>query len=211
MSDEQPTRGAPPPRPESPGAQPGDEPTADDSPPAEDDPEAQPTEGATQPSPAEEDQQLAPPPDGYVVQEDPGGFSLTVPEGWERQGENGEGQFVYAGEGLEILVVPGRDRVGEFAEEPREYQMAQEPELAGYRAYQFRSAEDLYETRVGDILWAEGVFAWRDDQGSDRVAHNRAFLIDGAYHVVQVRGPAADRDRLGDIYDVAAESYRVGG
>ncbi|ONK12001.1 serine/threonine protein kinase [Streptomyces sp. MP131-18] len=210
MSDEGTTRGAAP-APEAPDAQPGGDPTADESPPVEEeDPAPEPTEDATQPSPAEEDQQLAPPPDGYVVQEDEGGFALTVPEGWERQGENGEGQIIYAGDGLEVLVVPGRDRVGEFAEEPRDYQMGQEPELAEYRAYQFRSAEHLYETRVGDILWAEGIFTWRNDQG-DRVAHNRAFLIDGAYHVVQVRGPAAQRDRLGEIYDVVAESYRAGG
>ncbi|UCM89926.1 protein kinase family protein [Streptomyces marincola] len=206
MSEDRTTGGAAPPVPESGEPEPGG-PTAGAPPP--DEPAPRPTGDATRPSPAEGDQQLAPPPEGYEVREDESGFALTVPQDWERRGENAEGQVIFAGEGLELVVVAGRDRVGEFADDPLDYQMGEEPELAGYRAYQFRSAEDLYETRVGDVLGAEGVFAWRDAQG-DRVAFNRVVLIDGGYHVVQVRGPADQRERLGDVYEVASESYRAG-
>ncbi|WP_234320110.1 serine/threonine protein kinase [Streptomyces sp. SBT349] len=197
-------RGSAPPGPES------QEPAGRESPGEEQPgPSSQPTEDATEPSPAEEDSHPAPPPSGFTVVEDDGGFSAAVPEGWERQAENADGQIVYSGEGLQLLFVPGRDSTAEFASEPSDYQLREQRELDAYRAYQYGVSTGLFEDRVGDISVAEGIFDWLGDDG-ERRAYNRVLLIDGFYHVVMVVGPADQRDRLGEIYDVTAESYRAG-
>ncbi|WP_230423859.1 serine/threonine protein kinase [Streptomyces radicis] len=196
--------GSAPPGPES------QEPAGRESPPAEErepSPSADPTEGATDPSPAEEDSEPAPPPAGFMETQDAEGFSATVPEGWERQGPNGDGQIVYSGEGLRLLFVPGRDSAAEVAAEPTDYQLSDQRELDPYRAYQYRSSTGLYEDYEDGISWAQGIFDWRDD-GGERTAFNRALLIDGLYHVVYVEGPAEQRERLDEIYTAAAESYR---
>ncbi|MDT0346152.1 serine/threonine protein kinase [Streptomyces litchfieldiae] len=204
MSEEEnPDQGAPPPESQEPV---GESP----APPEDDEPTDEPTEGSTQPSPAGQDDQPAPPPDGFTVQEDAAGFALTVPEGWQRQAENDQGQIVYADGSAEIVVVPGRDSAAEFASEPMDYQLGQQRELDAYRDYQYRVASGLFEKRLGDVSWAEGIFEWRDDDG-EWVAYNRVWLIDGAYHIVMATGPAAERDRLGEIYDVTAESYEPAG
>ncbi|WP_258534576.1 serine/threonine protein kinase [Streptomyces sp. PT12] len=196
--------GSAPPGPES------QEPAGRESPPAEErepSPSGDPTEGATDPSPAEEDSEPAPPPAGFTEAQDAEGFSAMVPEGWERQGPNGDGQIVYAGEGLRLLFVPGRDSAAEFAAEPTDYQLSDQRELDPYRAYQYRSSTGLYEDYEDGVSWAQGIFDWRDDSG-ERTAFNRALLIDGLYHVVYVEGPADQRERLDEIYTAAAESYR---
>ncbi|WP_129841887.1 hypothetical protein [Streptomyces sp. RFCAC02] len=172
------------------------------------DPTTEPTEGdATQPSPAEGDQEPAPPPSGFSAQDDPAGFTLTVPDGWQRQGEDGEGRVTYADGSLTILVVPGRDGSDAAGADPMDYQLDVQPELDAFRDYQYGSSSGLFETRVGNAEMAEGVFRWRED-GSDVVAFNRVVLIDGAYHVVLVRGPEAEEERLAEVYGVTADSYR---
>ncbi|RMI27411.1 hypothetical protein EBN88_29610, partial [Streptomyces triticirhizae] len=182
------------------GANPGD---------GEDEATVEPTEGATQPSPNEQDSQPAPPPEGFELVDDAAGFALAVPADWQRT-EGEQGRIVYSDGEVEILVVPGRDSVADFGDTPMEYQLTEQPELADFRAYQFRDQTGLIETRVGEVQMAEGVFGWRDGD-RDVVAFNRVLLIAGDYHVVQVLGPEDLRDRVADIYDVTAESYRRAG
>ncbi|WP_059012961.1 protein kinase family protein [Streptomyces specialis] len=191
--------------PAEPETPPDDEPAAPTTGPAEPDPEE--TDDPTNTSPAEDGQEPARPPEGYEVREDPEGFALTVPEGWERQGLNSEGQVVYRGDGIDIVVVPGRDSAQQYGDDPMDYQLDQQPELADYRNYQYRSVSDLRTSSVGNAAMVEGVFGWQDDGA--RVAFNQVVLLDGAYHIVMVRGPAEQRDQIDAIYDVTAGSYRL--
>ncbi|WP_190232854.1 serine/threonine protein kinase [Streptomyces avicenniae] len=188
-----------PPAEEPPADPPGDDPAA---------PSSEPTDDTTRPSPAEGDQEPAPLPDGWTAQDDPAGFSLAVPDGWQRR-EDGGGRIVYADGALEIVVVAGRDSAEEFGDDPMAYQLSQQPELAAYRAYQFGEESGLIQTRVGNVEMAEGVFSWREN--GDLVAFNRVMLVDGAYHVVLVRGPADQEQRLQEVYGVTAGSYRAAG
>ncbi|TDC77782.1 serine/threonine protein kinase [Streptomyces hainanensis] len=185
---------------------PADEPTAGESGQAAD-PDG---EGDSEPSPAEGDQEPAPPPEGFGAVEDEAGFALAVPDGWQRQGPNGNAQIIYGDGDLEILVVAGRDGAEEFGDEPMDYQLNGQPELAAQRAYQYSTQSGLIETRVGNVRMADGVFGWRED-GVDVLAYNRVLLVNGSYHIVMVRGPASERDRLAEISDVTSGSYRAGG
>ena len=198
-----------PPAEEAPPAEGDEEPTAGESGQAADEGEQDDGEGDSEPSTAEGDQQPAPPPEGFTAVEDEAGFAIAVPDGWDRQGLNGDGQVIYGDGGLEIVVVPGRDGTQEFGDDPMDYQLTAEPELAVQRAYQYATSSGLIETRVGNVRMADGVFGWRED-GTDVVAFNRVLLVDGSYHVVLVRGPADERDRLAEIADVATGSYRAG-
>ncbi|MGK5529191.1 serine/threonine protein kinase [Streptomyces sp. URMC 129] len=193
--------------PAEPETPPEDEEPAAPTPEPEPDPEE--TDDPTNTSPAEDGQQPAPPPEGYEVREDAEGFSLTVPEGWQRQGMNGEGQVVFSDGNIDIVVVPGRDSAREFGSEPMDYQLNQQPELADYRNYQFGTASGLYERRVGDAAMAEGIFGWQDDGARNWMIYNMVVLLDGDYHIVMVRGPADEQSRLSEIYDVTAGTYRL--
>ncbi|MBL1065672.1 protein kinase [Streptomyces sp. 7-21] len=164
--------------------------------------------GGSGTSPTGEASDPPPAPEGYRTAEDPAGFSLAVPQGWDRSAP-GNGRVTYSGDGMEIIVVAGRDSTGEFGDDPMRYQLRDQPELADFRADPYGTSSGLYETRVGDsVVMAEGVFTW---DGGERVAHNMAVIIDDAYHVVMVTGPAGEQSRLSDIYDVVAESYRLTG
>lgn len=148
-------------------------------------------------------------PDGYESRQDPAGFALTVPEGWERR-EAEEGRVIYTDGTVEIVVVSGRDTASRYGDDPMHYQLQDQSELDAFRDDQYATSSDLYETKVGDSVAAEGVFGWQED-GAQRVAHNMAVLIDDRYHVVMVRGPESESDEMSDIYDVVAQSYEITG
>ena len=40
---------------------------------------------------------------------------------------------------------------------------------------------------------------------------NLAIIVDGRYHVVQVRGPEAERDEVTRLYEQASASYQLTG
>jgi hypothetical protein len=56
---------------------------------------------------------------------------------------------------------------------------------------------------------AEGQFTWTDDGGHDLYVRNLAMLIDGRYHIVQVRGPESQRDEVTKFYEQASTTYQV--
>ncbi|GAA1920568.1 protein kinase [Streptomyces sodiiphilus] len=150
-----------------------------------------------------------PPPEGYELHEDASGFWLAVPEGWQRQGPEGDGPVRFTGGSLELLVVPGRDSAAEFGDDPMKYQLTSLPELQGYRDAARSTSSSLRRIDVGPTSMAEGLFAWQAD--GDRLARNRAMLMGGSYHVVMVRGPESAREELDEIFEVSAESYRFTG
>ncbi|WP_432099972.1 protein kinase [Streptomyces sp. WAC 04229] len=145
--------------------------------------------------------------DGFTLRKDPEGFRVAVAEDWNRTPRNGSGQIVYAKGDFELLVVPGRDRTSEFGDDPMVYQRDSEPELAPYRASSWATSSGLKTIEVGGRTMAEGQFTWTG-AGGELFVRNVAILIDGRYHVVQVRGPEADRDEVSRLFEQASATYQ---
>ncbi|MFE2331286.1 protein kinase [Streptomyces coelicoflavus] len=176
----------------------GDEPRPDRTSPKPD-PEASRTAGGT-----ETQSNVA---EGFTLRKDPEGFRVAVAEGWNRTPRNGSGQVVYGKGDFELLVVPGRDRASEFGDDPMAYQRDSEPELASYRASSWATSSGLKTIEVGGRSMAEGQFTW-SGAGGELYVRNVAMLIDGRYHVVQVRGPEAERDEVSRLFEQASATYQ---
>ncbi|WP_258565291.1 serine/threonine-protein kinase [Streptomyces sp. WELS2] len=147
-------------------------------------------------------------PDGFTLRKDADGFQVAVAEGWDRSPRNGSGQVVYAHGDFELIVVPGRDGASAYGSDPMAYQRDKEPELRPYRDSSWSTASGLRTTEVGGRTMAEGQFTWTDAQGRDRFVRNMALLLNGRYHIVQVRGPEAERDQVTRLYEQAVATYR---
>ncbi|MFF4035234.1 protein kinase [Streptomyces sviceus] len=149
--------------------------------------------------------------DGFTLRTDPEGFKVAVAAGWDRTPRNGRGQVVYAHGGFELIVVPGRDTAAANGEDPMAYQRDKEPELQPYRDSSWATATGLKSIQVGTRSMAEGQFTWTADDGRELYVRNLAILIGGKYHVVQVRGPEAERDEVTRLYEQASATYQVTG
>ncbi|MFR9794440.1 protein kinase [Streptomyces sp. MS06] len=147
-------------------------------------------------------------PDGFTLRDDPAGFRVAVANGWTRAPKNGSGQVVYTHGHFELIVVPGRDGTDAYGSDPMVYQREHERELQPYRASSWATATGLKTIQVGGRTMAEGQFTWTGTDGRELFVRNLALLIDGRYHVVQVRGPEAERDEVTRLYEQAAASYR---
>ncbi|QUW93218.1 protein kinase [Streptomyces sp. V17-9] len=145
--------------------------------------------------------------DGFTLRKDAEGFRIAVAEGWSRTPRNGSGQVVYGKGDFELIVVPGRDRASEFGDDPMTYQRDSEPELASYRASSWATSSGLKTIEVGGRTMAEGQFTWTG-AGGELYVRNVAMLIDGRYHVVQVRGPEAERDEVSRLFEQASATYQ---
>ncbi|MCO4699518.1 protein kinase [Streptomyces sp. RO-S4] len=148
--------------------------------------------------------------DGFTLRKDPEGFSVAVAEGWQRTAKNGSGQVVYSKGDFELIVVPGRDSAQQFGGDPMAYQRDAERELQPYRDSSWATSTGLKTIEVGGRVMAEGQFTWTGDAG-ELYVRNLAALIDGRFHVVQVRGPESERDEVTRLYDQAAATYRFTG
>ena len=148
--------------------------------------------------------------DGYTLRKDPEGFRVAVAEGWSRTGKNGSGQVVYAKGDFELIVVPGRDSAAEYGSDPMAYQRDDERELQPYRDSSWATSTGLKSIEVGGRSMAEGQFTWTGSRG-DLYVRNLATLIDGRYHVVQVRGPERERDAVTRHFEQAAATYQAAG
>ncbi|MFE0512478.1 protein kinase [Streptomyces sp. NPDC058964] len=149
--------------------------------------------------------------DGFTLRKDSEGFQLAVAKGWNRTPKNGLGQVVYSHGDFELIVVPGRDRASRYGTDPMAYQRDKESELQPYRDSSWATATGLRTIEVGDRTMAEGQFTWTDDQGRDLFVRNIAILIGGRYHIVQVRGPEAQRDEVTRLYEQASATYKYTG
>ncbi|MQL67529.1 serine/threonine protein kinase [Streptomyces vinaceus] len=145
--------------------------------------------------------------DGFTLRKDPEGFEVAVAEGWQRTGKNGSGQVVYSKGDFELIVVPGRDSAQQFGGDPMAYQRDAERELQPYRDSSWATSTGLKTIEVGGRVMAEGQFTWTGDRG-ELYVRNLAALIDGRYHVLQVRGPDGERDEVTRLYEQAAATYR---
>ncbi|MFI9249155.1 protein kinase [Streptomyces sp. NPDC053069] len=146
--------------------------------------------------------------DGFTLRKDPDGFQVAVAKGWDRTPKNGSGQVVYAHGNFELIVVPGRDSAATYGSDPMRYQRDKESELQPYRDSSWATATGLRTIEVGGRTMAEGQFTWTDGQGRDLFVRNMAILLNGRYHLVQVRGPEAERDEVTRLYEQAVATYR---
>ncbi|MFF4314165.1 protein kinase [Streptomyces sp. NPDC001507] len=149
--------------------------------------------------------------DGFTLRDDPNGFRIAVAKGWSRSPKNGSGQVIYSHGKFELIVVAGRDSAASFGSDPMAYQRDKEPELQPYRNSSWATAGGLRTITVGQQVSAEGQFTWTDSQEGDLFVRNMVFLINGRYHIVQVRGPEADRDEVTTVYEQASATYRYTG
>ncbi|MFI2202392.1 protein kinase [Streptomyces sp. NPDC020192] len=149
--------------------------------------------------------------DGFTLRTDPAGFRIAVAKGWDRTPKNGSGQIVYAHGNFELVVVPGRDSAATYGSDPMGYQRDKESELQPYRDSSWATATGLRTIEVGGRTMAEGQFTWTDGQGRDLFVRNMAILLNGRYHVIQVRGPESQRDEVTRLYEQATATYRYTG
>ncbi|MEU3418266.1 protein kinase [Streptomyces murinus] len=150
-------------------------------------------------------------PAGFTLRKDPEGFDIAVAKGWTRTPKNGSGEVVYTHGDFELLVVPGRDGSAAYGSDPMAYQRDKERELQPYRDSSWATATGLRTIEVGGRTMAEGQFTWTDGQGRDLYVRNMAILLNGRYHILQVRGPDADRDEVTRLYEEATATYRYTG
>jgi hypothetical protein len=150
-------------------------------------------------------------PDGFALRKDEEGFQVAVANGWDRTPKNGRGQVVYSHGDFDLILVPGRDTADAYGSDPMAYQREDERELQPYRDSSWASSGGLKTIQVGERAMAEGQFSWTDDEGRELFVRNLAILIDGRYHVVQVRGPEAERDEVTRLFEQASATYQVTG
>ncbi|MBW1596965.1 serine/threonine protein kinase [Streptomyces sp. JJ38] len=191
----------PPPGSPEPGA-------SEDAEPPEEEPE--PGQSSETPQSGEPDGEEQAVPDGYVLHRDPAGFQIAVPEGWTR-GRTSNGQVRFSQGALQLVVVPGRDGTGTYGTDPREYQLADEPELADYReSTAWKTVSGVRSITVGDTAMAEGEFVW-ESGGRRTLVRNRAMLLGSKYHVVLVRGPEDRRAEIDAHFSQVVDTYRATG
>ncbi|MGW2616158.1 protein kinase [Streptomyces sp. NPDC001500] len=149
--------------------------------------------------------------DGFTLRKDAAGFQIAVADGWTRTPRNGRGQVVYSHGNFELIVVPGRDTTSSGGSDPMVYQREKESELQPYRDSSWATASGLRTTTVGTRTMAEGQFTWTGTGGRELYVRNLAILIAGRYHVVQVRGPEAERDEVSRLFEQASATYQYTG
>ncbi len=148
---------------------------------------------------------------GFTVRADPAGFRVAVANGWDRAAKNGRGQVVYSHGAFELIVVPGRDTTQEYGSDPMAYQREREYELQPFRDSTWATSSGMRTVEVGGRTMAEGQFTWQNSSGSEVFVRNLAIVVDGRYHVVQMRGPEAERDEVTRLYEQAAATYQFTG
>jgi len=148
---------------------------------------------------------------GFTLRKDPEGFQVAVAKGWTRTGKNAWNQVVYSKGDYQLIVVAGRDGAVTYGSDPMAYQRDEEHELQPYRSSSWATATGLRTITVGTRVMAEGQFTWTDGSGRDLYVRNLAILINGRYHVVQVRGPESQRDEVTKLYDQASSTYTYTG
>ncbi|MEV5608252.1 protein kinase [Streptomyces sp. NPDC052225] len=148
---------------------------------------------------------------GFTLRKDPEGFQVAVAKGWDRQGKNGRGQVLYTHGDFELLVVPGRDSTASYGSDPMKYQREDERELQPFRDSTWATSSGMKSIDVGGRPMAEGQFTWQGGDGREVFVRNLAMVVGGKYHVVQVRGPEAERDEVSRLFEQASDTYRYGG
>lgn len=148
---------------------------------------------------------------GFTLRKDSEGFQVAVANGWNRTPKNGRGQVVYSQGDFELIVVPGRDSTSKYGGDPLTYQRETESELQPFRDSTWATSSGMRRIDVGGRTMAEGQFTWQNSAGQSLYVRNLAIIVGGHYHVVQVRGPEAERDEVTRLYEQASATYQVTG
>ncbi|MFI5752756.1 hypothetical protein ACIBBE_44575 [Streptomyces sp. NPDC051644] len=107
-----------------------------------------------------------------------------------------------------MLVVLGRDSVGDHGSDPLAYQ-ASEPELASFRADPHGRAGDVRRIDIGRTTsLTESTHTLTDVTGSLAYVRNRVLILGDRFQLIQVLGPATRREQADDAYERAVDSYR---
>ncbi|MFE1950551.1 protein kinase [Streptomyces sp. NPDC059524] len=147
---------------------------------------------------------------GFSLRKDPEGFQVAVAKGWQRQAKNGRGQILYTHGNFALLVVPGRDSTTTYGTDPMKYQREDERELQPFRDSSWATSSGMKTIEVGGRTMAEGQFTWQES-GGEVFVRNVVMVIGGKFHIVQVRGPEAERDEVSRLFEQASATYRYGG
>ncbi|WP_329137103.1 protein kinase [Streptomyces sp. NBC_00670] len=147
---------------------------------------------------------------GFTLRKDSEGFRVAVANGWDRAPKNGSGQVVYSHGEFELIVVPGRDSTGKYGTDLLTYQREKEPETQPFRDSTWATSTGMRRVDVGGRTMAEGQFTWTDG-GKELYVRNLVLLLGNRYHVVQVRGPEAERDEVTRLYEQAEQTYKATG
>ncbi|MFE5945857.1 protein kinase [Streptomyces sp. NPDC056480] len=147
---------------------------------------------------------------GYTLRQDPEGFRIGVPNGWRRSPINDAGQVRYTSGDFTMIVVPGRDSVGDNGSDPLEYQNSKERELEPFRGSSWSRSDDTRRVDIGTTATATGSYWWLDSTGRQVFVRNLALIAGGRYHVVQVIGPEDRSKKVSEIFDEATKAFRPG-
>lgn len=167
--------------------------------------------GKPEKSPSSQKPQTSGPevPQGFTLRKDAEGFRIAVASGWDRQPKNGRGQVLYTKGDFELIVVPGRDGTDEYGSDPLKYQREHERELQPFRDSTWAESSGMRRIDVGGRVMGEGQFTWQGPGGGEVFVRNLVMIVGGKYHVVQIRGPEAERDEVDRLYEQASSTYQV--
>ncbi|MER5308322.1 hypothetical protein ABT034_11090 [Streptomyces sp. NPDC002773] len=173
-----------------------------------------PTSGTSSPSetPSPSDTSASPggdvPPPGYRAVEDLKGFTIAVPEGWDRT-ESDQGVFYNAPDRRSLLQV---FVVTESGLTPYEaLRGASEDGRANKPGYQEISLEQVTGEAGAPADSVELVYAYDRDDGSRRKVVDRAFTAaDGTHYAILAAGPESAWPKQREVLRVALDSFRPG-
>ncbi|MFI7337007.1 hypothetical protein ACIBUY_03605 [Streptomyces sp. NPDC050085] len=145
---------------------------------------------------------------GFRLHQDRAGFTIAVPAGWSRHaGRGGQVRFTHGEFTMIVTSARSSEHGPGHGRDPLAYQRI-ERELDDYRQAAWGTASGEREITIGTSQhWAEGRYTWKTTHGATVLALNQVRVIDGRFHVLQIRGPAAEQDRITAIYTQATATY----
>ncbi|MGW0118144.1 hypothetical protein [Streptomyces sp. NPDC003327] len=147
------------------------------------------------------------PPPGYRAVEDLKGFTIAVPEGWDRT-ESDQGVFYNAPDGRSLIQVFVVQEAGLTPYEA--LRGASADGRANKPGYEEISLERITDEPGAPSDTAELVYAY-DRAGDRRKVVDRAFTApDGTHYAVLAAGPESDWPRQRENLRVALEFFRPG-
>ena len=163
--------------------------------------------GATQPQTGDSDVAQ-----GFTLRKDPEGFQVAVASGWDRAAKNGRGQIVYSQGDFELIVVPGRDTHGDVRQRSDGVPAGGRARVAAVPRLLLGHVHRDAVDRGGRADLGRGAVHLAGLRGARACTYaTSSILLDGRYHVVQLRGPEAERDEVTRLYEQASATYKATG
>ncbi|MEU4064560.1 serine/arginine repetitive matrix protein 2 [Streptomyces wedmorensis] len=180
------------------------------APPETGEPTADPTTGTPSDSPSPSDTSTPVddvPPPGYSAQQDLKGFTIAVPDGWDRT-ESDQGVFFNAPDGRSLIQVFVVQEAGMTPYDA--LRGASEDGRANKPGYTEISLGRVTGEPGAPADAAELVYAY-DREGGRRKVVDRAFTAaDGNHYAILAAGPESDWPKQREVLGVALEFFRPG-